>query len=219
MNKEIVVSASFKELNWLSQLNDIKKTVYRKGTEIQNSDEIKIDINKGVAEHTYFYHLYHNYDNLSDITFFVQDFPFDHWGKIIEVINNNNWKEKCDLNIKDGFFSFNNNALGASWHLFDSEHFIGSKILFCNSDGSPHYSFTDNYSVDMIWEMLFENDKLNRYEFIPGTHFGVTKEHVKIRNKDFYKQIMDLLITSPNLPHIIERLNCYIFDERFKSKI
>ena len=57
MNKEIVVSASFKDLDWLNELYDIKKTIYRKGSEIKNENEIKININKGVAEHTYYYHI------------------------------------------------------------------------------------------------------------------------------------------------------------------
>jgi hypothetical protein len=218
MNKEIVISASFKDLDWLNELHDIKKTIYRKGSEIKNENEIKIDINKGVAEHTYYYHIYHNYDNLSDLTFFCQDYPFDHWGNIIEIINNN-LEKQCDLNINDQYFAFHNNTLGTSWNLKDSEHFFNAKILTCYSNCSPQHSLKDGNNVDMFWEILFSSKKPNKYEFIPGTHFGITKEQIKIRSKEFYKKVMDLLITHDDVPHIIERLNSYIFDNRFETKL
>ena len=216
MDKEIVVSVTFKDLNWMDELNNIKKTIYRKGTPLQNDNEIKIEPNKGVAEHTYFYHIYNNYDNLSDITFFVQDYPFDHWNNLIDVINNNIWQEKNDINIKNGYYGFHNNTI---WELTPSEQFKDAKVLSCFSDASPQHSFPKNFGVDMYWYMLFLSPKPNKYEFVPGTHFVINKEYIKNRSREFYKEIMDLLIINPNLPHLIERLHCYIFDSRFKTKI
>lgn len=217
MNKEIVIAASFRDLKWTEELNDSKITVYRKGAPIKNDKEIKIDINKGVAEHTNFYHIVNNYENLSNMTFFVQDFPFDHWGNVIEIVNTNSWKEKCNLNINNGYFGFHNNNLGTSWNLINSTHFTNGTILKCFSNGDPQHSFTDNLNLDMFWNIIFDEPKPEYYEFIPGTHFGITKEQIHIRSKNFYRYISDLLISNKNVPHIIERLHCYIFDERFKT--
>lgn len=216
MNKEIVVSVTFKELDWLDQLKDIKKTIYRKGTPLKNENEIKIEPNKGVAEHTYFYHIYHNYYNLSDITFFVQDYPFDHWSNPIEVINNNSWKEINDIKISDGYYGFHINA---SWKLDKSEHFNDANVFSCLSNGNPHHSFPQDHTIDIYWEKLFLSPKPDKYEFVPGTHFALTKEHAKIRSRNFYKQVMDLLLVHDITPHVIERLNSYIFDERFIARI
>ena len=35
----------------------------------------------------YCHYIYSNYDNLSDYTFFVQDYPFDHWGNLLHILN------------------------------------------------------------------------------------------------------------------------------------
>lgn len=53
--------------------------------------------------HTYFHHIYNNYDNLSDYTFFVQDYPFDHWEDVITVINGDieTFKNRAQLTLTD----------------------------------------------------------------------------------------------------------------------
>ena len=79
MTRELVVAAYDKYLDWMDKLNQsIKQTVYRKGSQSEQRDnEIKLE-NRGRCVHTFFNHIYTNYDNLSDVTFFGQDWPFDH---------------------------------------------------------------------------------------------------------------------------------------------
>ena len=103
MTRELVIAAYDKYLDWLDKINsDIKVTVYRKGDEEkQREDEIKIEPNKGRCVHTFFNHIYTNYDNLSDITFFGQDWPFDHWENIVEVVNNGTENLRHQLKIGD----------------------------------------------------------------------------------------------------------------------
>ena len=68
--KEIVISAYDKDYNWINQLDsEIKVTVYKKGSK-PLPNEILIEPNVGRDVHTFFYHLVHNYDTLSDYTFF-----------------------------------------------------------------------------------------------------------------------------------------------------
>jgi hypothetical protein len=74
-------------------------------------------------------------------------------------------------------------------------------------------------NVNKYWDILFDGPPPNSYEFIPGGHFGITKEHARERSKEFYKKILYLLLSEKVAPRIIERLECYIFNLKYKSKI
>ena len=225
MTKEIVVAAYDKPLDWLASLNDeIKKTVYRKGNAMPlNEGEILIEPNLGRCVHSFFNHILINYDNLSDITYFVQDYPFDHWEDLIEIINGERIKP-ATLEI-GGYNGFHFNTItvhsekGGLMHtMHRSSHHDSGYVISCYSNGMPHDN-NPNINVDNYWDMLFDDIKPNIYEFIPGGHFSITKEHARLRSKEFYKKINEILIDSVIGPWIIERLECYIFNPNFKSKL
>jgi len=54
---------------------------------------------------------------------------------------------------------------------------------------------------------------------MPGGHFVITKEQVRMRSKEFYKKIIDLLIEDDNSPWMFERLECYIFNNNLKTNL
>jgi hypothetical protein len=240
MTKEIVIAAYDKNLSWMDKLNtDIKKTIYRKGINTNNPNEIFVEQNLGRCVHSFFNHIYINYDNLSDLTFFAQDYPFDHWENIVEVINDG--VDKCNecaaLKI-GGYWGFHFNSLqapkkievkdisdniqalsvGTMWELSTSRQFDSGKVLVCESNGHPH-DYNPRINVDKIWNLLFDYEKPNLYEFIPGGHFGILKEHAHIRSKEFYKKVVELLIEDTINPWNIERLECYFFNPKFKTKL
>jgi len=219
MIKELVIAAYDNYLNWLDEIDsDVKITVYRKGNEEpQREDEIKIELNKGRCVHTFFNHIYSNYDSLSDITFFAQDYPFDHWEDIVDVINNNIPRSKCQLQI-GGYYGFHFNTImipsskgGRMWNLSESKQHGKGNVLVCQSNGQPQDS-NPNINVDKYWDLLFASQKPREYEFMPGGHFGITKDHAKLRSKNFYKKVCDLLLEEESAPWNIERLECYIFN-------
>jgi len=223
MIKELVIAAHDNYLDWLEEINsDVKITVYRKGDEEpQRDDEIKIEPNVGRCVHTFFNHLYERYNSLSDITFFAQDYPFDHWEDIIEVVNGDLSKIKCQLRI-GGYYGFHFNTItvpsargGVMWKLNKSKHFVGGNVLACKSNGYPQDTI-HNIKVDEYWEKLFVGFKPEEYEFIPGGHFGITRDHAKLRPREFYKKICDLLLEDESAPWMIERLECYIFNPTYK---
>mgnify|MGYP003659311399 FL=1 len=215
MDREIVVSVYDKDLSWLSTLHeDIKKTVYRKGEYTLRDGEIGLT-NVGRDVHTFFNHLYLNYDNLSDITFFTQDYPFDHWEDLVDVVNNNRWSERANLVIGGYYgFHFNTNrpnttislnktdgtvsqiTVGKMWKMKPTSHHGSGSIISCNSDGTPQAAL-GVYNIDMneYWDKFFVSTSLSTYEFIPGGHFGITREHAQLRSRSFYKQVVDLLLS------------------------
>ena len=221
MTKEIIVAAYEKELDWLTSLNDdIKITVYRKGDVIPlKENEIKITPNKGRCIHTFFNHIYLNYNNLSDYTFFVQDFPFDHWGNIIDIINSS--EEEISRNASltiGGYYGYHNNNFGTAWNLDQSLQVGIGGIISCQSNGYPQ-DLNPNINVDKYWNILFSqnNSTPQTYEFMPGGHFVITKEQIRLRSLEFYKKIVELLEDDETAPWMIERLECYIFNDKFQT--
>jgi hypothetical protein len=226
MSKEIVIAAYNRDISWLSKLSDIKKTIYRKGTK-KDDIEIFIESNVGRDVHTFFHHIYTNYDNLSDLTYFVQDYPFDHCENLIDIINNDSYKENSVLKI-DGYYGFHYNTIQNTIISQGVTNYpmlelpvaeIGEgKSLRCMSNGYPHESYK-NVNLDKYWNILFDSDRPYIYEFIPGGHFCIKKKQILLRSREFYEKIVSLLLNDKDAPWMIERLECYIFNPKYKNKI
>jgi len=217
MNKELVIAAYERPLDWLETIDkNIKITIYRKGDKSPSKyAETHIKINKGRCVHTFFNHLYTKYDILSDMTFFVQDDPFDHWENIIEVLNKQSWDKDYTLNINNNYYGFNISTVHHPFVLKKTSIFTDGYVLVTDGKGNPDHS---GLEVDRYWEILFDEIKPEYYEFLPAGHFGITKNYVHNRSKDFYLKIKELLEEENDAPFIIERLECYIFDPKYKSK-
>ena len=217
--KELVIAAYDKDLSWTQHLNnDVVKTVYKKGTQSDDKNEIFITPNVGRCVHSFFNHIYTRYDSLADYTFFAQDYPFDHWGNLIEILNGpiENYEKRASL-IIGGYYGYHNNTLGTAWKLQDTVQFDSGGTIWCLSNGYPQDSNPD-IDVDRYWELLFNEPKPPVYEFIPGGHFIISKEQVHVRPKEFYKKIVDLLEQEEIAPWLVERLECYIFNNNYKIK-
>jgi hypothetical protein len=217
MKLELVISAFERDYSWVENIDkNVKLTIYRKGIDQNNENEIFLPLNVGRCVHTFFNHIYKNYYNLSDYTFFSQDSPFDHWENIIQTINGGVDSVVKNASLKfDGYFGFCNEQ-GSGWELVDGNHFKEGKVLKSLSDGRPH---DYGLEVDRFWDILFDEPRPELYEFTPGGHFGITKENVHFRSLEFYKKIVELLETEYRAAWCFERMECYIFNKNYKSKI
>ena len=103
------------------------------------------------------------------------------------------------------------------WPMPATQQFGTGNVISCYSNGYPqdHNPLID---VDKYWDMLFDEPKPSMYEFMPGGHFGITKEQAHLRSREFYQKICELLIDDETAPWMIERLECYIFDPKYKTK-
>jgi hypothetical protein len=217
--KEVVIAGYDKPLDWIKDFNsDIKITIYRKGDVMSYENEIFLPNNVGRDVHTFFNHIVTKYDELSDYTFFVQDYPFDHWENLISIINDHEatFTEKATLTF-GGYYGFHFNSVGTMWGMLPTSHFEKGNMIWCHSNGYPQDS-VNNVDVDSYWDILFESPKPGIYEFIPGGHFGITKQQVHFRSKEFYSKIVELLEIDHFAPWRIERLEGYIFDPRYRAR-
>ena len=81
----IIVSRYNENVEWTKQFLNV--IIYNKGIPLKdNFNEILLN-NVGREGHTYYKHIYDNYDNLTDYTIFLQGNPFDHSPNIISNLN------------------------------------------------------------------------------------------------------------------------------------
>jgi hypothetical protein len=210
MNKELVIAAYQRDYDWVNYINpDVKITIYRKGSSRGSREEIQIENNVGQDVHTFFHHIIQNYNDLADYTFVSQDFPFDHCSYYIDMINSNpNIWNNVAKQHHEGYWAFS-----------DASALNGATTLKCWPDGLPHHTHTDPLRLDSLWAELFDCETPGMYEFVPAGHFCVTKEQILTRSLDFYKKLLILLETRNNCPYEVERLEPYIFNSKYTSKL
>lgn len=192
--KELVIAAYDRSYSWVKDLNsDIRITVYRKGSNPLLSNEVLIEPNVGRDVHTFFNHLYSRYDSLSDVTFFSQDYPFDHVSNYIEIINGDRelWDKHSHQSVDGCWF-------------FCTQY----GILSCDRSGRPHHP---NLNLEKMWGLLFSDLPCpETFYFTPTGHFAITREHARKIPREYYKHILDILSTYKTSPWEIERLEPYI---------
>ena len=216
MTKELVISAYQRDYkSWVRYINsDVKVTVYRKGSKM-DLDEIYLEDNVGQDVHTFFNHIVTQYDNLADYTFFSQDFPFDHVANYVEIINANPtyWAASCNMRIGEYYVFSTGTALNWEPHM-PREAYTG-KTLICKQDGAPHHR-PHELNIDTLWPQLFESQVPTSFEFVPSGHFCASRDQIRMRSKDFYMKLIDLLATRPLCPYEVERLESYILNPSIK---
>lgn len=183
----IVVARYNEDLRWTKQFSNV--LIYNKGKPLMNNfNEIQLD-NVGREGHTYYKHIYDNYDNLADYTIFLQANPFDHSPNIVH--NLNKFLNSTDLNADFIFLS--------------------ERVLSCNLSGCSRHG---GLPLIDTYEKIFNVRKNNMtFQFGAGAQFIVSKQRILKRQKDFYLRIVKMLEKdiNPIEGFVIERFHGLIF--------
>jgi hypothetical protein len=194
MEKELVISAYERDYDWIKEISDAKITIYRKGNIDLKSGEILMEPNVGRDVHTFIKHIANNYYNLSEITFFSQDYPFDHVKNYVDIINGrfDDWNREAKQHVDGCWF-------------FCTQY----DILTCDTNGCPNHCGLD---MKKAWHFLFgERDCPETFRFTPTGHFAISASHARKIPLEFYLRLIELLETDEHSPWVIERLEPYIF--------
>ena len=184
----IVVARYNENVEWTKEFSNV--IIYNKGKPLKGDyNEIFLE-NVGREGHTYYKHIYDNYENLSDYTIFLQGNPFDHSRDLIS--NLNKYVNNAELNI-------------------DFE-FLSTRILNSDLAGCP---FHRGLPLAKTYAKLFNEKKENMVlNFGAGAQFIVSKEKILKRPKDFYLKIIEMLGKSRNPieGYVIERFHKLILN-------
>lgn len=188
MNYCIVVARYNENVNWTKEFQNV--IIYNKGNKLNdNYNEIMLN-NVGREGHTYYKHIYDNYENLADYTIFLQGNPFDHSPNIISDLKK--YIENKDLNIDFEFLS--------SW------------IIDCNLTRCIHHA---NLPLATTYEKIFNIKKSDiTFKFGAGAQFIVSKKSILKKPKEFYLNIVKILEYSinPIEGFVVERFHKIIFE-------
>jgi len=146
-NITIVVARYNENIEWTKQYQNV--IIYNKGSKIDgNYNEIMLE-NIGREGHTYYKHIYDNYDNLNDYTIFLQGDPFDHSPEIIQIINYFLYNNDIDIDFK----YLTNNVIETSFNNEKINHYQCKNIY--NTYEKVFGNKTNNKKIIVGWSGLF----------------------------------------------------------------
>ena len=184
----IVIARYNESLEWTKIFSN--KIIYNKGNPLTGDfNEILLN-NVGREGHTYYKHIYDNYENLADFTIFLQGNPFDHSPNIIPILN-------LYINSKQLNIDF---------------EFLSESIINCNLNGCIRHP---GLPLIETYKKLFGERKENmNFEFGAGAQFIVSKKKILQRPKEFYLKIIEMLNKdiNPIEGFVIERFHKLIFE-------
>lgn len=206
MDKCLIIARYNEDLDWLKEFKDFKIIVYNKGDELPENPlyEIINLENKGRESHTWLHHIVKNYNNLNEISIFLQGNVDDL--NCMAYKNPNDYLKKIN---KYGFKASRYGLLGPfhwDWNV-NIDKDIRYKSQWENNEISRSRIGFRNFS-----KKLFPNIPLFVTTSYSGC-FAVKKEIIKQHNLVFYQELLEILSQNKNPieGHYMERLWCYIF--------
>ena len=184
---ELVVARYAEDLAWLRRVpKEFAVTVYNKGDTIPEAIALP---NIGREAHTYLHHLAEHYEDLADLTVFVQGHPFDHAPDLHERLRG----------LAEG------RATVADFHwlgfLADTDDSRGRRLFVPWSKNPERIELR----LDDFHQQLFGTPGPQHYRFFVGAQFAVTRQTVRRRDPDFYRHARRLATDFPLAPHCFER--------------
>lgn len=193
LDKKIdIVIARYKEnIDWINRFNNTTINnifIYNKFYDL----DIKLP-NVGREAHTYLYHIINNYNNLNDITIFLQGDPFPHCRNLYSIVDNIH-------NMNYDILPFNN-------IIVENEQSINRKHKILHP-----YGLFLAYFMDLLFGIKMDIDQTVTVTY--GAQFACTKQTILNRPREFYEFLLKFVSydTNPIESYIFERLWLYIFD-------
>jgi len=205
MKNQIIIARYNEDITYLSEYYKII-LVYNKG----DPDTIPVNFeyinlpNIGRESHTYLYHIIQNYDNLADKTLFIQGNTKDHdIYSINDYFNDNDFYGKRsthEINFLKTYINHSGKYL--------------KELLNKNLKKSIYtpYQWINLLGIDIT--------KLNKFEMVWGANFSISKELIRKKPIEFYKDIIKYVEydINPEEGHYFERSWYIIFRGNFINK-
>jgi hypothetical protein len=205
---EIVISRYNENLEWLknSSFENYPITIYNKGinNNFYNNNYNIINLkNVGRCDHTYFYHIINNYNNLADITLFLPgscnlEYKYIKALTILDII------KKAKKTVLSGYYIYDlkNNLYDFILDVWKSSD---EQNIIANTNDNHKLTPSNIRPYGKWYENNFGNKKNDWITFL-GIH-AIKKDHLLKNSKEYYiKFLKELEVSSnPEVGHYIER--------------
>lgn len=170
---QLVVAKYREDVSWLQRFRDLPQIVYDKG---DRSAENHLP-NVGREAHTYLHHIIENYDDLADVSVFLQGDPHFHCANVDELI----WGIDASVEFLD---------------LCDS-------ILVEDGLGRP---LQPGLPITKSYAELFDDRAPDYFLCHAAACFAVTRELIHRHPVSFYQKMLDTVLKDNTGPYWAERL-------------
>ena len=181
MKREIVVAKFKEDVTWTSKspwpviVYDKHKDDNRPHSPQVRYEDLSENPLSGRESHSYVYHILKNYNNLADITFFVQGRPFDHCPHFQDTLFHN-YTDSVGLGMPShgGVVVKNTYTLDYKGPPFPWKLSVIKASAYLQNK----------------WKFLFPNhDPLSEYVYVWGQQYAVPKWRILQRPYSFYERI------------------------------
>lgn len=164
----IVISKYKENIEWTKKIKH-KITLYDK-SDNPVSDSIKLK-NVGREGETFLYHIVNNYNNLDDITVFLQGNPFEHLQILV------GWRAELSDEEKEKVIDKINKEIKD-----DAKFTTFYQVLY----NVPNFTNGVNTKLNC---MKYYNNVFDFFTISPGAQYIVPKENILARPLDFWKKL------------------------------
>lgn len=195
MTKRIVIARYSEDVSWAEQFDNVE--IYNKGDVIENTRHHQTLLNNfGREAHTYLFHIVDCYDELDDITCFLQGDFFVHTNEFFPQYKMNRDNPNLVEDFNEIFFNNLENGF--------SKTFLNFPIDHCEDDGVMDW-FKEKVDINKIVDI--KDVKISW-----GACFSVTKEKIHSRSRDYYLNLLQDAGVNQHFPWWAERSWYYILN-------
>lgn len=188
MISEIVLARYKEDISWANILNNV--TIYNKGPKVESKHKVINLPNLGMQGASQIYHCYKNYDNLADITIFLQAWPWD--GTLEEQMG---WKNDTEGIIK--MISYYSDIPEGKYMSRPAFQQTIANIYDCPTNyNQRHHEFFITNTVNWAeWMNLLDPykkiDPYKPWSFYRNGHYALKKEAIRSNPKEYYEMLLD----------------------------
>ncbi|MEM6821420.1 MAG: DUF3431 domain-containing protein [Verrucomicrobiota bacterium] len=206
---DLVISHFAEDLNWLKRVpKEFRCFVYHKGEsntipEIRNTVFQSRIENVGREAHTYIHHIVTQYDDLSDITVFLQGHPFDHCHDLHARLR----ELATKTNISNDGFTW----LG---FIIDTDDAMGRRLFVPWSKNVNQREL----DINQRYRKIFQTEGQDDYRFFPGGQFIVSSDLIRSKEMAFYKRMLSIAEDDSDFAYCVERFWDQVFGCSFVTE-
>jgi len=169
MSVNIIIARYNEDISWTNKIKH-KVTIYNKGNKLDGNNIIELP-NVGREGETFLRHIVNNYENLDDVTVFLQGNPFEHLTILV------GWRANLTEDEKDKVCNKINNEINAN-----TEFTPFYQVRYNVPNGTNNVNTTE-------YCRKYYGENYSMFTVVPGAQYIVPKNNILARPLEFWKRL------------------------------